>query len=75
MIVKNDSENISCRVKLLRLWSEMTQNQFSAYFGIPIRTIQDWEGGRRKCNTYISDLIEYKLRKEGLLNPNENRDT
>lgn len=74
MIVKNDSENISCRVKLLRLWSEMTQKQFSDYFGIPIRTIQDWESERRNCLPYILDLMEYRLMHEGYLNQNKNRD-
>lgn len=52
-------------IKELRTKSGMTQAQFSEYFGIPKRTIENWEGGQRKCPQYVIDLIEYKLRKEG----------
>lgn len=44
-----------------------TQQAFADYFGIPKRTIQDWELGNMKCRQYVLDLIEYKLRNEGLL--------
>ena len=42
----------------------MTQKAFSEYFGIPKRTIEDWERGSRKCPQYLLDLMEYKLTKE-----------
>ena len=42
----------------------MTQKAFSEYFGIPLRTIENWEGGSRKCPQYLLDLMEYKLTKE-----------
>lgn len=52
-------------IKELRYKAGMTQAQFSEYFGIPKRTIENWEGNQRKCPQYVIDLIEYKLRKEG----------
>lgn len=53
--------------KELREQSGMTRNQFVEYFGIPYRTIQDWELGNRNCPEYLLELLEYKLRHEGLI--------
>lgn len=53
--------------KELREASGMTRNQFCEYFGIPYRTIQDWELGNRKCPEYLLELMKYKLTKEGLI--------
>ena len=52
--------------KDLRKQSGMTQKQFSEYFNIPHRTIQNWEGGQRKCPEYLLDLMKYKLDHEGI---------
>ena len=54
-------------IKEMRRSSGMTQKEFSEYLGIPIRTIQDWEGGQRQCVGYLLDLICYKLKKEGII--------
>ena len=53
--------------KELRQASGMTQKDFSEYFGIPKRTIENWEEEVSKCNDYIVDLMEYKLRKENFI--------
>lgn len=50
--------------KELRQLSGMTQKEFSEYFGIPKRTIEDWDRGARKCPEYLIALMEYKLVKE-----------
>ena len=52
-------------IKELREKTGLSQQKFGDYFGIPLRTIQNWEMGTRKCNQYILDLLEYKLRNEG----------
>ena len=54
-------------VKELRKLSGMTQKAFSEYFGIPKRTIEDWEGERRKCPEYLLNLMQYKLEKENII--------
>lgn len=54
-------------IKELRLKTGMSRRAFSEYFGIPYRTIEDWEAGRAKCTPYLSELIRYKLEKEGLI--------
>lgn len=51
--------------KDLRKESGMTQKQFSEYFNIPLRSIENWETKKRSCNQYLIDLMEYKLKKEG----------
>jgi DNA-binding transcriptional regulator YiaG len=53
--------------KELRQASGMTQKEFSEYFGIPKRTIESWEEEIRKCNDYIIELMEYKLKNEGII--------
>lgn len=53
--------------KELREASGMNKTDFGKYFGIPFRTVQNWEGGSRKCPEYLLDLMKYKLEKEGLL--------
>lgn len=44
--------------------SAMNMKQFSEYFEIPYRTVQDWKRGVSKCPSYVLKLIEYKLNKE-----------
>lgn len=53
--------------KALRRASGMTQKEFAIYFGIPKRTIEDWETEKRICSSYLLNLMEYKLNKEGMI--------
>lgn len=53
-------------VKELREKSGMTQKSFAEYLGCSERTVEAWEY-KRSCKPWICDLIEYKLRHEGLL--------
>jgi DNA-binding transcriptional regulator YiaG len=53
--------------KELRSQTEFNQTQFANYFNIPLRTVQNWEGGVRQPPEYLMDLFIYKLRNEGLL--------
>lgn len=54
-------------IKDLRTATGMTQKAFSEYFSIPKRNIENWEGGKRECPTYLFELMKYKLEKEGFL--------
>lgn len=47
--------------KKIRTESGMTQKQLSEFTGIPLRTIQNWEGGQRKCPEYIAELVKFKI--------------
>lgn len=54
-------------VKELRELSGMGRAEFAEYFGLPYRTLQNWELGLRECPEYLVDLMRYKLHNEGLL--------
>jgi len=45
----------------------MNRREFAEYFGIPYRTIQDWELGNRQMPDYLFRLMEYKLRIEKII--------
>ena len=51
-------------IKELRALTGLSQSKFSEYFGIPFRTVQDWEQGRRKPPDYIPRLLERIWREE-----------
>lgn len=44
----------------------MNRREFAEYFGIPYRTLQDWELGNRHMPEYLYQLIVYKVEKENL---------
>jgi len=56
------------RVKELRKELQLSQVQFAAKFGIPLRTVQDWEYGKREVRGYIVDMmhkiVELELEKK-----------
>ena len=56
------------RIKELRRQTNLTQTQFGELFGIPMRTIQEWEGGSRKPPEYVINMIEELLYRRGLIN-------
>ena len=65
-----DKANSTARydnIKDLRAATKMTQQAFGDYFGIPFRTIQDWEYNIRNCKSYIINLLDYKLRSDGVI--------
>ena len=59
------------KIRTLRQQTGMTRKDFSAHLGIPLRTMEDWEAGRRTPPEYIPRLIAYQLKYEELVNKNE----
>lgn len=53
-------------IKELRESTGMTRKAFSGHTGIPVRTLEDWEAGRRRPPEYIPRLIAYQLKYEEL---------
>ena len=45
-------------IKELRTSSGLSQNQFAARWGIPVRTLQQWEQGRSAPPDYVVNMIE-----------------
>ncbi len=50
----------------LRKQTGMNRREFAEYFGIPYRTVQDWELGNRQMPEYLFRLMVYKITVEGL---------
>ena len=47
------------KVKILREMMGMNRREFSDYFGIPYRTVQDWEADKRELPDYVLRLMWY----------------
>lgn len=58
-------------IKELRESIGMTRKEFSIYTGIPVRTLEDWEAGRRTPPEYIPRLIAYQIKYERLIKSGE----
>ncbi len=44
-------------IKGLRTHLKMSQSQFGQYFGIPLRTVQNWESGQSSPPLYVIDMM------------------
>ena len=51
-------------IKAIREQSGMSRKDFSAWLGVPYRTMQEWELGRRMMPEYVLRLIAYKVLNE-----------
>lgn len=51
----------------LRKLSGMSLKGFSEYFGIPLRTVENWSAGVNKCPEYLLELMRYKLENEKII--------
>ena len=51
-------------IRELREMTGMNRREFCDYFGIPYRTVQDWEAGKRNIPDYLFRLMQYKINIE-----------
>lgn len=58
------------KIKELRESTGMSRKEFSEHTGIPVRTLEDWEAGRRTPPEYIPRLLGYQLKYEELVRKN-----
>ena len=63
--------DIAKTIKGLRESTGMSRKEFSEHTGIPVRTLEDWEAGRRTPPEYIPRLIAYQLKYEELVKGKE----
>ncbi|MBO6239470.1 MAG: helix-turn-helix domain-containing protein [Butyrivibrio sp.] len=63
--------DIAKSIKDLRESTGMSRKDFSEHTGIPVRTLEDWEAGRRTPPEYIPRLIAYQLKYEELVKGKE----
>ena len=64
-IGENEAE-VSGQVTRLRKSTGMNRKEFCAYFGIPYRTVTEWERGTRKMPDYVLRLLAYRIAMEKL---------
>ena len=53
-------------IKRLRESTGMNRKEFCEYFGIPYRTVSEWERDGRHAPDYVLRLLEYYIRAEKL---------
>ena len=53
-------------VRELRDRLGMNRREFSDYYGIPYRTVQDWEAKKRELPEYLLRLMIYRAEMERL---------
>ena len=58
---------IAKMIKELRERAGMNRKDFSEYTKIPVRTLEDWEAGRRIPPEYIPRLLEYQLKYDEIM--------
>lgn len=58
----------------LREKTGMSRKEFCEYFGIPYRSMQDWELGNRAMPEYVLRLMEYKVQMDLLSKKKEEKD-
>lgn len=65
-----ENQNGKNEIRMMRDELEMNRREFSIYFGIPVRTIEDWEFGRRNPPEYVPRLMRYMMEYQKLLAQN-----
>ncbi len=65
----NEERKDTNRELLIRLREEtgMSRKEFSEYFQVPYRTLQDWELGNRTMPDYLLRLMMYKANRRYFL--------
>lgn len=54
------------QLKKLRESTGLNRTEFAKAQGIPLRTVEEWEAGRRKMPDYLLRLLSYKIQFEQL---------
>ena len=63
---KTIKEGYTMTIKELRQQTGLSQTAFAKYFEIPLRTVQDWEQGKRTPPEYLVKLMAEKLKMNKL---------
>lgn len=50
-------------LKELRKEANLTQEEMYEEFGVPRRSMQNWENGKRECPEYVEDMLKEALIK------------
>lgn len=58
-------------LKEIRETIGMNRSEFSRYMNIPVRTLEEWEAGRRKMPDYVLRLLTYYIKMEQAIKDGE----
>lgn len=61
-------KDINQQIIDLRKETELNRKAYAEHFGIPLRTLEDWEAGRRTPPRYVPRLMKYQIEYEKLIN-------
>lgn len=61
-------------LRLLRAELGLNRKQFALEYGIPLRTVEDWEHGKRKMPEYVLRLLAYKVKLDAIHEQTETND-
>ena len=67
MRLEGDLMSRGKEVKELREKMGMNRREFSDYYGIPYRTVQDWEAEKRELPEYLLILMKYRAEVEDMM--------
>lgn len=67
MRLEDDLMSRGKEVKELREKMGMNRREFSDYYGIPYRTVQDWEAEKRELPEYLLRLMKYRAEVEYMM--------
>ena len=64
-----------CKKKIIELREStgMNRKEFCDYFGIPYRTVTEWERDNRHAPEYLLRLLEYYIRTEKVVKKPEEK--
>ena len=71
MRLEGDLMSRGKEVKELREKMGMNRREFSDYYGIPYRAVQDWEAEKRELPEYLLRLMKYRAEVEYMIKGNE----
>ena len=66
-IIDDSPSDVGDDIKSLRAKAKMSQAKFAAYFGMNLKTLQNWEQSVSVCPEYVRALVEYKLKNENII--------
>ena len=51
-------------IQEIRIMSGLNRAEFSRKYEIPVRSLENWESGARKCPDYVIKLLERVVKNE-----------
>lgn len=51
-------------IKEMRVLLQFSRTEFSRHYHIPLRTLEDWESGKRNPPNYVLELLERVVKED-----------